>query len=158
MGLDIRVDLENSPERFVEAKIFLPGSIHQTRNLQLVSQSMKVITFPLDIWSGTPPKRKQKTAGLFSPTRSSSNGQDCIYQADLHFPASRSCVLLLPPWLSHQPNLSHPHQNRIPTATSSGALEVRASSCSWGRGGEREGCTGGGNPAAAEFTTLLWCL
>lgn len=98
-------------------------------------------------------------AGIFSPKkRSSPNGQDCIYRADLHFPVSCSCVPLLPPRLSHCLNLPHPHQTHLPTAMSSSILGDRVSSRSQGRGGEQEGCTGGGNPAATEFTSLLWCL
>lgn len=43
-----RGDFENVLERFVEVRFSLLGSINQVRNLQVVSQSTKVITFPLD--------------------------------------------------------------------------------------------------------------
>lgn len=48
MGSDIRVDLENTLDRFVEERFFLVVSIDWIRNLQLVSQSTEVITCPLD--------------------------------------------------------------------------------------------------------------
>lgn len=47
MGSESRGDFENILERFVEAIFFFLGSIDWIRNLQLVFQSTKVITFPL---------------------------------------------------------------------------------------------------------------
>lgn len=44
----LQVDLENTSDRLVEERFFLVVSIDWIRNLQLVSQSTKVITCPLD--------------------------------------------------------------------------------------------------------------
>lgn len=61
--------------------------------------------------------------------------------------------------MAHGPTKPAPSMPKAPPqAMRSGALRDRVSSCSWGRGGERQGGAGGGNPAAMEFTSLLWCL
>lgn len=99
-----------------------------------------------------PETRGRRQVIIFFPRRSEAQmGSASIYQTDLHLPACHSPVLLLSQGSASSQTYPKPSK---PMAMSSSDLRDRVSSHSQGRGG----CAGGGNPAAMEFTSFLWCL
>lgn len=116
---------------------FLLGSMSWNRNLNWYQRLLQ---------------KGRRQVIIFFPRRSEAQmGSASIYQTDLHLPACHSPVLLLSQGSAS--SQTYPKHSK-PMAMSSSDLRDRVSSHSQGRGG----CAGGGNPAAMEFTSFLWCL